>query len=1146
MALKLITLNVNGLADVQKRTLIYGYLKLLKADIYLLQETHNSTEVDENQWAREWGGPAVWSRGTRRSRGTALFFNRNLDINIATINRDNDGRLIAAKTFVNGIELNIMNIYAPTNPEERKLFFRNLWQYRTGDMNLLLGGDFNCVPDIHMDKMGGNPNLGDVGMRDLEAFITPNNLYDVWRVQHPRDRIYTWHNRDFSIRTRLDRWYISTTFDTTAVIRACPHSDHCTVELTFTLPEYKPRGPGTWKLNTTLLTNAAYKGETTAFLRYWSHRKAEFPSIHAWWDSAKEQLKGIAIKHSVRLSKLRHTNELSLINELTHLQAQPNPDHDLITRVEQQLKNIAEEKAKGSQVRSRATWLEKGERPTRYFFHLEKKKQLKNTIEKLKTLNGEVSSDRDILAHAREFYQTLYDQTDTDTSLQDWLVAGLDRKLSVNARNLAEGPITEPELDAAVEKLHLNKAPGPDGLPAEFYKCFWPHLKHDLMQLFNTSYDIGNLSYTQSNATIRLLYKKGDNAILKNWRPISLLNSDYKLLATALTNRLKPLLPRLIHEDQTCGIPGRTIFDSIFRLRDIAYDAAINNKNTIMINLDQEKAFDKVDRTYLSKVMVAMNFGPSFIHWINVLYQNANSNIVNNGWRSDPVILQRGVRQGCPLSPLLYVLVAETMAQAIRTNPRIRGVRIPGKPDESKLSQYADDGTLTVQDDLSVTSSFDTLRQYEQATGSNLNMGKTEGIYLGAQAGRPTGPVPIKWNTDAIPVLGTNIGNDLSQDWDKIAKKTEDHFERWKSRNLTIVGRTLLINTYALATITFMASIFVIPGHIINRIHKAMFQFLWEGKNELVARATCHLPRNRGGLGIPDLHNTNRASKSKWTRDIIDPVKTVTWLSYARYWLGIPLSTIHPDWRWLRDLRKPHADPNRMPPWYEILHDTITSLRDELQTCTTITNKILNNLLLQRNPPPRAEHLWITMPRPDFTVVWLNIWKGLTENATREMIWKATHRVLTTKQYLRSWGMNVNPSCPFCPQHEDMHHALFQCHRVQDLWIALQTWLNAINGTPVHLSLESTLLGIDTHHGLPELVVAQYMTHTALQLIWSTRNRAVADRTFQPVNLLHRFKDLLRQRIRHDNKFHKPYVDVFWTHKNVLCSLNQDQLTFMF
>ena len=154
------------------------------------------------------GGTAVWSRGTRRSRGTAILLRPNIDITVEQLNRDRDGRVIATKLIANDLEMNIMNIYAPTLPEERKRFLRDLWRYRTGDTNMLLGGDFNCVENITMDKMGGNPLLGNVGILDLTAFVNTENLYDVWRTQHPQDRVYTWHNRDFSIRTRLDRWYI--------------------------------------------------------------------------------------------------------------------------------------------------------------------------------------------------------------------------------------------------------------------------------------------------------------------------------------------------------------------------------------------------------------------------------------------------------------------------------------------------------------------------------------------------------------------------------------------------------------------------------------------------------------------------------------------------------------------------------------------------------------------------------------------------------------------------------------------------------------------------------------------------------------------------------------------------------------------------
>ena len=1150
MYLKIITLNVNGIAEKPKRTNIFNYMRTLNADLYTLQETHNASDIDELNWAREWGGPVFWSRGTRHSRGVAIFVHPRLSHDILQVSRDNDGRVVAIKLDVDGTELNLLTVYAPTLSGERKNFFNDLWRYQTGDSNLIITGDFNCVPNPDLDKCGGNPNTGNIGMLELTQFTDTNQLTDIWRVQHPNDKIYTWHNKDFSIRCRLDRVYVTSPLvtSTRAHIRACPLSDHSVAEISVKLSSSRRRGPGTWKLNISLFSDDYYCRETEAFLKYWSLRKNAFANLQEWWDECKTKLKSIAIKHSVRRSKQYKAKERNLLHELSRLHNDQTPDVHEIQRIEHELTSLADEKARGAQIRSRASWIEEGERPTRYFFNLEKRKQPKSCISKLKTENDtEINNNHAILEYTRAFYQRLYDNEQTNSDTQEWFLNKINRKLNPNERTRAEGPVTSDELEAAIKKLKLNKSPGPDGLPSEFYKRFWHLIKVNLLELYNYNFDSGAMSESQTNALLRLLYKKGEKAQLKNWRPISLLNTDYKLLSTVLAQRLKPLLPVIIHEDQTCGVPGRSIFENLFRLRDAAYDAITSNSNTTMINLDQEKAFDKIDRNFLFKTMSRMNFGPSFIHWIKTLYEHANSNIVNNGWISEPVTLHRGVRQGCPLSPLLYIIVAETLANAIRQDQKIVGIQIPGSPNPSKITQYADDGTLTVRDDLSVIRSFEVIQQYERATGSKLNMEKTEGIYIGQQAGRTTGPVNISWKTDAIHVLGTHIGNDLRQNWTNAVEKTEKYFERWSTRTLSITGKALLIKTYAISSIMYLASVFVIPTPIVTRIHSAMYKFLWNNKNELIARETCNLPSARGGLAIPDLHYVNRSSKTKFIASITDRTNTAQWTCYARYWLGTILSTIRPDWIWLRDLRKPHADPSRIPPWYDVIKDTTQHFRNELVNCNNITNKTIYGWLLTDIPCPKAERAWkrVINPSPDFNSTWNNIVNSLSNNRAKEVVWKATHRVLTTRAYIASWGMAVPTRCPFCTKTEDAEHVLVGCHRARRLWNEVQHLLDRINGSHYEISMGS-LLFPKISKTQPSSFVIQYLLHLRILTLWSTRNLQILDNRRRNVDPQLLFKKELKNKIEHDKRFHRSNILTYWTHKNVLCSFESDTLTFNF
>ena len=216
------------------------------------------------------------------------------------------------------------------------------------------------------------------------------------------------------------------------------------------------------------------------------------------------------------------------------------------------------------------------------------------------------------------------------------------------------------------------------------------------MQMVNAVEEKTSLSYSQRTGIIRIIDKKGNQNDLKNWRPISLLNTDYKIITKALTNRLKKVIGSIIHPDQSCSLPHRAIQDNCATIRDVLHWCSGTEKDLAVISLDQTKAFNKVNWTHLSRVLGVFRFGPSFQKWVKIAYSNIGSHVIVNAYLSSRIDIHRGVRQGCPLSPLLYVLSFEPLASAIRQNPIIQGVPTVDDPlrDSIKVSSYADDMTV--------------------------------------------------------------------------------------------------------------------------------------------------------------------------------------------------------------------------------------------------------------------------------------------------------------------------------------------------------------------------------------------------------------------------------------------------------------------
>lgn len=213
--------------------------------------------------------------------------------------------------------------------------------------------------------------------------------------------------------------------------------------------------------------------------------------------------------------------------------------------------------------------------------------------------------------------------------------------------------MTFDEISFALKNMNTNKSPGPDGLTVEFYQKFWDLLAPHLFNVYNACYDSVEMCDSMKTSHTPVIFKKGDRKSLKNWRPISLLNVDYKICLKAVSIRLSKVLQYIIDPDQTCSVLGRKISSTLHALRHILDYIDLTNETGILISLDQEKAFNCVNRTFLHNLLRRFGFGPSFCQWISTLYNRANMRVIVNEWLTQPIPLARGVCQG---DSVAYVL----------------------------------------------------------------------------------------------------------------------------------------------------------------------------------------------------------------------------------------------------------------------------------------------------------------------------------------------------------------------------------------------------------------------------------------------------------------------------------------------------------
>ena len=219
----------------------------------------------------------------------------------------------------------------------------------------------------------------------------------------------------------------------------------------------------------------------------------------------------------------------------------------------------------------------------------------------------------------------------------------------------------------------------------EFYLTFWPIIRNDFKELINhIFFEKSKLPESMKTAIISMIPKKDPNDTdIAKWRPISLLCVDYKIITKALTNRLLP---------------------------------------TYIQNFDQEKAFDKVDRNYKFKCLKKMNYPQQYIDSTKIIYQETYSQVQNNGYFSDCIALERGVRQGCPLSFPLYCTQNDVFTNHVNKDPNIKGLKLPDRKENLKLSQYADDTSFISTNFSDIPFIFEQFSKYKTATGCSLNI----------------------------------------------------------------------------------------------------------------------------------------------------------------------------------------------------------------------------------------------------------------------------------------------------------------------------------------------------------------------------------------------------------------------------------------
>jgi hypothetical protein len=356
----------------------------------------------------------------------------------------------------------------------------------------------------------------------------------------------------------------------------------------------------------------------------------------------------------------------------------------------------------------------------------------------------------DILEEASSFYAFLYSDKLTDVQKKEaspYLKKNVSRTLSEAQMAFCGHSISIEELGRALKKLPSGKAPGIDGLPAEFFKRYWYDLKSDFQSVLECSFKSGVLPDSMKLSVITLIFKKDSRADLKNYRPISLLCTDYKMIAKCLAERMKTILPSLIASDQT-GFMKDCYMAKISLSLDVQENLSRDYKPGLCFQADWEKAYNLVDRSFLKTCLEQFGFGPVFCRWFSILHKNTLSKLTINSFLGSSFSLRSGVRQGCPWSPFLFLCAVEPLACALRESS-LHGLILPGGK-RLVYSGYADDTSVYLKDASELDSVLHIFNEYSKVSGMKLNIGKCSLLPFGSSIGEPApANCPVRWLTDS-------------------------------------------------------------------------------------------------------------------------------------------------------------------------------------------------------------------------------------------------------------------------------------------------------------------------------------------------------------------------------------------------------------
>jgi hypothetical protein len=612
----------------------------------------------------------------------------------------------------------------------------------------------------------------------------------------------------------------------------------------------------------------------------------------------------------------------------------------------------------------------------------------------------------------------------------------------IQSNNIAR-PISLEEVDNAISQSPNNKAPGPDGIPSEFYKQFKDILIPRLTAIFDEILQTGSnapISWMQSKCVLIPKKTQGLDQ-LANWRPITLENCDLKIFSRILANRTQAVMNSIIGEQQTGFIAGRCIHHSVLSIETALHSGT---KGSYMLSLDWSKAYDKVNHKWLTHCLQSFGFPVGFIRTIKLLFFHRNAE-VSVEESTQYVQCKQGVPQGDPIAPLLFVIALEPLLAAARVE--VEGIETP----KGTLTNaaFADDSTFFILNDRNVMRLVDLLRSFSEVSGAVINWHKSALTPLSNSPPNQNTPFPLTPIQQPPPTLGFTFPfNEVNNStvWNsKINAMSQQMASLGYRKSLTFAGRVLIAKSLILSKIWYVATVIAPSPDQIKDIQGRVWKFIFGKSCIHPSRPIALLPRKCGGIDAPDVTREIQAysahlyyqailqQETPWGHFFLDKVSTYT----------NPMNN-NPAIAFLQEARKSPGRRgwraqcmdftlvNALIAWHHIQKHAGGIIEEDW------THKQLKYIIKPKQLTPVKTPLLVKQPNlkglNNFR--WEQLWRPEFPPKIREIIWRMAFNALPSRNRLRHFT-NLEQNCTLCGEYEDGPHMVRWCPELKHFFGSL-------------------------------------------------------------------------------------------------------------